>query len=68
MGETPYKFDRLDPGVTDAQCVDGKLWVNKPEQSGYVPLGKSMHLMDYNLFYANIRRNAETRLSAFRRQ
>ncbi|AGA89653.1 Protein of unknown function (DUF3089) [Thioflavicoccus mobilis 8321] len=68
LGGTPYKFDRLDPGVTDAQCVDGKLWVHKPEQSGYVPLGKSMHLMDYNLFYANIRRNAETRLSAFRRQ
>ncbi len=68
LGGTPYKFDQLDPAVTDAQCVNGKLWVHKPQARGYVALGGNMHLMDYNLFYANIRENAETRVEAFLKQ
>ena len=67
-GGTPYTFDRLDPGVTDAQCVDGRLWVHEPENHGYIALGSNLHLMDYNLFYENIRENADTRLNAFLRQ
>ncbi len=65
LGGTPYTFDRLDPGVADAQCVDGRLWVHEPDRHGYVALGHSFHLMDYNLFYENIRENAETRVRAF---
>jgi hypothetical protein len=68
LGGTPYKFDRIDPGVTGAQCVDGKLWVEKPERRGYIALGRNLHLMDYNLFYANIRENARQRVEAFERQ
>ncbi len=68
LGGTPYTFDRLDPSLTDAQCVDGKLWVHKPDKDGYISLGSNLHLMDYNLFYEDIRVNAETRLDAFLRQ
>jgi len=65
LGGTPHTLDRLDPGATDAQCVDGLLWIHEPEQKGYVGLGRSMHLMDYNLFYTNIRENARYRVEAF---
>jgi len=67
-GGTPYTFDRLDPDLTDAQCVNGKLWVHEPDKGGYISLGRNLHLMDYNLFYENIRENAETRLDAFLEQ
>jgi hypothetical protein len=65
LGGTPHTLDRLDPGVTDAQCVNGLLWVHKPKQEGYPGLGRNMHLMDYDLFYANIRENARERVEAF---
>ncbi|MGD8307796.1 MAG: DUF3089 domain-containing protein [Chromatiales bacterium] len=65
LGGIPYKFDRIDPGVTDARCVGGKLWVHKPDPDGYIALGRNLHLMDYNLFYANIRENARQRVQAF---
>jgi hypothetical protein len=59
------------PGVTGAQCADGILWIDNPNQDGYdwaLFAGGSYHAYDYNLFYLNIRENVRQRAQAFMRR
>jgi hypothetical protein len=66
MGGVPSSFDRLDKGVIDAQVIDGLLMVNHPHYPGYPKIyGNSYHLVDYNLFYLNIRENVKQRIKAY---
>lgn len=66
-GAVLRKFDRgIYPNLTDAQVKDGLLWVNKPKFPGsFLILTKNYHIADYNFFYANVRKNAQTRAAAF---
>jgi hypothetical protein len=55
-------------GVTGAQCRDGALFIATPRAAGFQRgvVGKdNYHVYDYNLFYMNIRRNAQDRIEAF---
>ncbi|RYY13226.1 MAG: DUF3089 domain-containing protein, partial [Cytophagaceae bacterium] len=69
----PLNFQRLDPHVTGAQAHRGVLWADDPHLSGYrrlhVPglraLNVSYHLVDYSLFYLNVRENARARVRAW---
>jgi hypothetical protein len=57
-----------DVGVVDAQCVDGVLITSRPEGEAYsyMPMGKdNYHIYDYGLFYINIRKNVEERVTAY---
>jgi hypothetical protein len=57
-----------DVGLTGAQCRGGVLYASPPDGKGYSGLvlpGGNYHIYDYNLFYMNIRRNAEQRARAF---
>jgi hypothetical protein len=66
LGGIPSSFDEIDKGVTDAQIVNGLLMVTKPKFRGYPKVyGASYHLVDYNLFYMNIRKNVEDRVKAY---
>ena len=65
-GGVPSSFDRVDESLIDCKCVNGTLWITKPKERGYIMMGgKSYHLMDYSLFYKDIRENVATRTQAF---
>lgn len=66
----------LTPNMSDAQCLDGHLYVTKPSGFGYgwwvFPAwtfamfpGINLHSYDFNLFYNNVRNNTVQRVRAF---
>lgn len=60
------KFDKIIPGVTDAQNHLGVLWSEKPHFPGRIFLRtKRYHIADYNLFYVNIRENVAERVGNY---
>ena len=64
-GSLPATYDVIHPGIADAKispsCV---LWVHPVRKRGY-PVIPNYHTMDFNLFWINIRENAELRVSEF---
>jgi hypothetical protein len=72
-GSVPLSFKRIDPHLTAAQSHRGILWVDDPHRAGYprlhIPglkvLSVSYHIVDYNLFYLNVRENARARVRAW---
>lgn len=60
---------RLDPGLVPARC-DGRgfllIGANLPNMGPYVLSGQNYHVYDYSLFWANIRKDAERRVAAFK--
>jgi hypothetical protein len=73
QGGVPLTFNRLDPHVTGAQSHCGLLWADAQHPPGYrhlhIPglkeLNASYHIVDYNLFYLNVRQNARARVRAW---
>jgi len=59
-------FDRVIPRFSDAQVLDGVVRINKPHFF-LSPLFnyKNYHIVDYNLFYMNIRENVQLRVRKF---
>ena len=60
----------LGPALTGARCAGGQLEVAIPigERQGFanpLTLFGSYHILDYNLFYANLRLNAQQRVLAY---
>ena len=64
LGGVPDSFDRIEPGLVGARCRGGLLEI-APPPSGYAHAGGDYHESDINLFYLDIRRNAQMRLRAF---
>ncbi|MEM9921416.1 MAG: DUF3089 domain-containing protein [Bacteroidota bacterium] len=66
-GTVLRKFNRgFKKGITDAQVHQNILWINKPKFFGSIFIKfKNYHVADYNLFYVNIRENAEARAKAW---
>ncbi|MGD0710280.1 MAG: DUF3089 domain-containing protein [Bacteroidales bacterium] len=65
LGSVPYGFKRIDMGIADAKISPtGLLWVHKKNTKGYrcIP---NYHVLDYNLFWMNIRENVKQRTDAF---
>ncbi len=59
-------FKKIRPGLSDAQNMDGLLWINKPRFFGNFLINwKRYHIVDYNLFYMNIRENVEDRVETY---
>lgn len=59
-------YNKLRPELSDAQNHDGMLWINKPHFFGNFLINwKRYHVVDYNLFYLNIRENVDERVNAF---
>jgi hypothetical protein len=57
-----------DVGVVGAQCINGLLHITNPTTPNYdwFLFGDgNYHMHDYDLFYANIRNNVQTRIQAF---
>jgi len=65
LGSVPYGFNRIDKGIADAKVAsNGFLWVHKKRMFGYSN-GKNYHILDYNLFWMNIRENVKQRVDAY---
>ena len=64
-GSVPYGFKRIDLGIADAKVSpDGLLWIHKKNAKGY-PGKNRYHILDYNLFWMNIRENAKLRTETY---
>lgn len=59
-------FNTLRPQMTDAEVYKGVLLARKPKFPGSVLLvRKNYHIGDFNLYYLNVRENAQTRAKMF---
>jgi hypothetical protein len=59
-------FDKVIPKICDAQVLDGVLRISEPHFAGRIFFNfKNYHIVDYNLFYFNIRENARKRVDSF---
>ena len=78
MGAVNYGFGDEDeppptafePGIVDAQCIDGALIVSEVRSEHYPPFmpgDTDYHVYDYNFFHMNLRANAEARTRSFLR-
>ncbi|HEY6640742.1 DUF3089 domain-containing protein [Povalibacter sp.] len=59
---------QIEPGIADAQCRDGQLWVSEIRSGNFPsrPMGRdNYHIYDLSLFHMNVRRNAEERAQHF---
>lgn len=65
LGSVPPTFDKIDRKSVDAKCVNGKLWVHLPADISYWVAGLNYHVLDYNLFYLDIRENVKQRIETY---
>ena len=65
----PNAAPTLKPAYAAAKCVDGQLVVelpkSRPDFKGLPGEPGSLHIYDYNLFYANLQENAALRVASF---
>jgi len=65
IGSVPYGFKGIDKEYANATISPtGLLWVHKKPKRGYVN-GKNYHVLDYNLFWMNIRENVKLRIEKY---
>ncbi|MCB0520881.1 MAG: DUF3089 domain-containing protein [Saprospiraceae bacterium] len=65
-GTVLRKYHKVLPAIADAQVHNGLLWVHKPKFPGSLFFSlKNYHIADYNLFWVNIRENAQLRTDKF---
>ena len=59
-------FRKIRPGISDAQNADGMLWIDKLNFFwSFLINWDRYHIVDYNLFYINIRENVEERVKSY---
>ena len=62
-------FNKLKPGVVNAEVHGNILWASKPKFFGsFLLRQKNFHIGDINLFYANIRENVSTRIRQWKKK
>lgn len=62
-------YDKIYPNSVDAEVYKGVLLACKPKFKGsFLFRRKNYHVGDLNLFYMNVRENAQTRVGAFFRE
>jgi hypothetical protein len=66
MGSVPPNFKGIDMHVIDARCSNGVLWITNRKIFKYMPLPlKNYVVMDFDLFYMNIRQNVRQRINSY---
>lgn len=70
LGSIPlplFRQSRPQPGLVGAQCVEGALYINRPEGFWYnlAESDGNYHAYDVELFYVNVRENAIARSRAW---
>jgi hypothetical protein len=63
-GSVSPGYKRIDPNLLAAQCAEGVLWVRNRKPLRYMPLPlKNYVVMDFDLFYMDVRENVKKRIS-----
>ncbi len=66
LGGVVRPFEKVYPAITDAEVYQGVLLSRKPKFKGsFLFRRKNYHIGDLNLFYMNVRKNAQTRAEAY---
>lgn len=68
LGAVPFKFKTVQPHMLRTKIHGTLLWIEFTDPSlkkGFYHLGTNYHVSDINLFYMNIRENAELRVNSF---
>ncbi|MEO6132562.1 MAG: DUF3089 domain-containing protein [Saprospiraceae bacterium] len=66
IGGVLRNFHKLMPNLVFAQVHEDLLWVNKPVFPGsFLFTRKNYHIADYNLFYGDVRKNAQDRVRVY---
>ncbi len=70
LGGIDIVASSLDKNYARAKCHGDMLWVDIPDNPKYQSTlnKKNYHLVDYGLFYLNIRENIQQRIDAYRAQ
>ncbi len=69
LGGVIRPFEKIYPGITDAEVYKGILLARKPKFKGSILFRrKNYHVGDLNLYYLNVRENAQARTNAFLRR
>ena len=69
LGGVVRPFDMVYQNITDAEIYKGFVLSRKPKFKGsFFFRRKNYHIGDLNLFYMNVRKNADTRVEAYFRQ
>jgi len=69
LGGVVRPFEKVYPAITDAEVYQGVLLARKPKFKGSILFRrKNYHIGDLNLFYMNVRQNAQTRTEAYFRE
>lgn len=69
LGGVIRPFEKIYPRVTDAEVHNGILLASKPRFKGSILFRrKNYHVGDLNLYYMNVRTNAQTRAKAYLRR
>jgi hypothetical protein len=64
-GSLPSTFDRIDVGLHDAKISPREIiWTHYSGKVGYPP-GPNFHVVDFNLFWMNIRENVAVRIEEY---
>jgi hypothetical protein len=61
-------FNKIMPGVADARIEGSILWSLPRFPGSFLMKKKNLHIGDINLFYMNIRENAETRVNEYKKK
>jgi hypothetical protein len=65
-GAVLSKFNRIFPQLANAQINEGVLWTDKPKFPwSFLILTRNYHIADFNLYYVNVRENAQLRVKTF---
>jgi len=65
-GSVLYQFNKIYPSTTDARIENGVLWVKKPKFPwSFLYFTRNYHAGDFNLYYMDVRENAEQRIKNF---
>ena len=68
-GSLPKQFNKIDIGLADAKVTaNGLLWIHRPNKTNeeYMYINsQSFHVIEYNLFYMNIRENVKLRIDTY---
>ncbi|HTL83384.1 MAG TPA: DUF3089 domain-containing protein [Bacteroidia bacterium] len=65
LGSVPKTFDRVDRGIVDAKISPQNIvWSHPADKPGYIK-GDNYHVLDYGLYYMNLRANVAERVGIY---
>ena len=67
IGSVDKHFEKIEHNYVEAKCENESLWVRIPRNDDYESSldWRNYHIVDYNLFYLDLRKNVQQRIDAY---